>query len=96
MGKNKKTLLTEISEYYSSKLEEHGETPRGVDWNGEESQMQRFEQLCKIIDTENQFSINDIGCGYGALYDFLVNKYDQLSYLGIDVSEGMIRAAERL
>jgi cyclopropane fatty-acyl-phospholipid synthase-like methyltransferase len=95
MGKNKKTLLTEISEYYSSKLEEHGETPRGVDWNGEESQMQRFEQLCKIIDTENQFSINDIGCGYGALYDFLVNKYDQLSYLGIDVSEGMIRAAER-
>jgi SAM-dependent methyltransferase len=93
---NKKTdLLAEVAEYYTSKLAEHGETPRGVDWNGEEGQTLRFEQLCKIVDTANHFSINDLGCGYGALYDFLVNKYDEPSYLGVDVSEGMIKAAEQ-
>ena len=36
MQKNKTDLLTEVAEYYTSKLAEHGETPHGVDWNGEE------------------------------------------------------------
>lgn len=95
MQNNKTELLTEVSEYYTSKLAEHGETPRGVDWNGEEGQTLRFNQLCKIIDTENYFSINDLGCGYGALYDFLSSKNKGFSYSGIDVSEGMIKAAEQ-
>lgn len=93
---NKKTeLLTEVAEYYTAKLAENGETPRGVDWNGEESQTLRFEHLCKIVDSSNQFSINDLGCGYGALYDFLANQYEEFSYSGVDVSESMIRAAEQ-
>ena len=89
----KDTLLFEVAKYYSEKLAEHGETPRGVDWNGEESQTLRFEQLCKVIDTSNHFSINDLGCGYGALYDFLASEYESLSYFGVDVSESMIRTA---
>jgi cyclopropane fatty-acyl-phospholipid synthase-like methyltransferase len=87
-------LLTEVAEYYTIKLAEHGETPRGVDWNGEEGQTLRFEQLCKIVDTSNTFSINDLGCGYGALYDFLVTKYGNPSYIGVDVSAEMIKTAE--
>ena len=95
-GKANESLLSEVASYYSDKLAEYGETPLGVDWNGQEGQTLRFEQLCKIIDTKNHFSINDLGCGYGALYDFLVNKYDEPSYLGVDVSKEMIKAAERL
>lgn len=95
MQKIKTDLLTEVAQYYSSKLSQHGETPQGVDWNGEVSQRLRFEQLCKIIQTTNPFSINDLGCGYGALYDFLFHRYESFSYSGIDVSEDMIRAAER-
>lgn len=94
MSSNKIDLLTEVAQYYSTKLAEYGETPRGVDWNGEDGQKLRFEQLCKIIETENTFSINDLGCGYGALYDFLVSKKKSFSYLGVDVSKEMIRAAE--
>ncbi len=93
---NKKTdLLSEVAEYYSAKHAEHGQTPQGVDWNSEASQTLRFEYLCKIIDTSNQFSINDLGCGYGALYDFLANKYGMFSYTGIDVAESMIRTGEQ-
>lgn len=91
----KKDILTEVAEYYSEKLSNHGETPRGVDWNGVESQVLRFEQLCKIINTSNTFTVNDLGCGYGAFYDYLTNKYESFSYSGFDVSEGMIRSAEK-
>lgn len=95
MDKNKNDLLNEVARYYSEKLEEYGDTPRGVDWNGEESQIERFEQLCKIIDMEaSSISLNDLGCGYGALFDFLLERYTIFSYLGVDVSEEMIRAAQ--
>jgi SAM-dependent methyltransferase len=92
--KHQHGLLSEVAAYYSSKLAEHGATANGVDWNGEESQVLRFEQLCKIVDPSNPFSINDIGCGYGALYDFLFHRYGSFSYVGIDVSEDMIHAAK--
>lgn len=95
MQNHKTDLLAEVAEYYSSKLAEYGQTPRGVDWNGEESQTQRFEQLKNIINTTNHFSVNDLGCGYGAFYDFLAHRYESYFYFGIDVSVDMIRAAER-
>lgn len=94
-GITKDTILSEVATYYSEKLAQHGQSPRGVDWNGEDSQTLRFDQLCKIVDPSNQFSINDLGCGYGALYDFLFLEYTNFSYSGIDVSESMIRAAEQ-
>jgi hypothetical protein len=50
MQNNQTKLLDEVATYYAEKLAEHGDTPRGVDWNGEESQIFRFAQLCKIID----------------------------------------------
>ena len=94
MPSNKADLLNEVASYYSEKLSEYGETPRGVDWNGEGSQILRFEQLCKIIDTKaEKFSLNDLGCGYGAMLKFLHKNYSNFSYLGIDISTGMIQAA---
>jgi SAM-dependent methyltransferase len=87
-------ILTHVATYYSDKLAEHGETARGVDWNGEESQVFRFEQLCKIIEQPSAFSLNDLGCGYGALYDYLSSRYLNYFYYGYDVSPGMIRAAQ--
>lgn len=86
-------ILDEVASYYSEKLAQHGETPLGVDWNSEESQTLRFEQLCKIITVTESFTLNDLGCGYGALFEFLANKYQAFSYLGIDIAEGMIQAA---
>lgn len=93
--RNKIDLLGEVASYYSEKIVKHGNTPRGVDWNSKESQVIRFEQLCKIITPETlAFSLNDLGCGYGALLDFLSKNYSVKSYLGVDVSAEMIQAAE--
>lgn len=90
-------LLHEVANYYSSKILEFGDTPKGVDWNGELSQTLRFEQLSKIIqpDTALPFSLNDIGCGYAAFYDFLLNKYDDFEYIGLDISAEMIDVAQK-
>ena len=93
MKKNQTDLLADVAQYYSSKLDQHGETPHGVDWNGEESQVLRFEQLSKIISTQNRFTINDLGCGYGAYYSYLAAQYKAFYYEGIDVSKKMIAAA---
>ena len=91
---NKTTdIHTEVAEYYSAKLAEHGETPRGVDWNGEESQVLRFRQLSRIIDRTDGFSLNDLGCGYGAFCDYLGSLYKEFRYCGCDVSAAMVRAA---
>ncbi|MET0777250.1 MAG: class I SAM-dependent methyltransferase [Pseudomonas mandelii] len=93
MESDKTELLSEVAEYYSSKLAAHGETPQGVDWNGKEGQYLRFKQLNSIIDGEKPFSVNDVGSGYGAFYDFLQERHSAFSYDGIDVSEDMINAA---
>ena len=91
----KEEILVEVADYYSEKLEKYGQNARGVDWKGEESQVLRFQQLCKIVDTPSQYSINDLGCGYGALYDYLSQKSGDFSYTGIDVSESMVLAARQ-
>jgi SAM-dependent methyltransferase len=91
---NQTKLLDEVATYYSEKISAYGDTPRGVDWNGEESQMVRFAQLCKIIDPKTpNFSLNDLGCGYGALLDYLRDKHVNCTYLGVDVSKEMINVA---
>lgn len=88
-------ILAEVAGYYSDKLALHGATPQGVDWNGEQSQELRFEQLCRIFQSTRDFSINDLGCGYGAFLDFVSQQYDGVDYCGIDVSAEMVHAAQQ-
>lgn len=87
-------ILNEVANYYSAKLIEHGETPRGVDWNGEESQVLRFDQLTKVIPSSTGFSVNDLGCGYGSLLDYLKQHFRDFTYNGYDVSGDMVCAAQ--
>ncbi len=90
---NTPLFLSTISDYYSAKIKKHGETAQGVDWNSTASQILRFEQLSKVIAPSTPFSINDLGCGYGAYYDYLSNHYTSFSYEGIDISEEMVNSA---
>ena len=83
----------DLAGYHSGMLAEHGDTPGGVGWNDEEAQVRRFEQLVKVIDQPGGFSVNDVGCGYGALFDFLESRYRDIDYSGWDVSSDMISAA---
>lgn len=89
-------LIKDIDRYYTAKISAYGTTPAGVDWNGEASQFTRFQQLARIIPTDEQFVLNDLGCGYGSLIDYLeVDRSGQYRYLGYDVSSEMIAHARR-
>jgi SAM-dependent methyltransferase len=79
-------------EYFNEKIQKHGATPLGVDYNGEEAQQIRFEQLVKVTNPDMPFSVIDFGCGYGALFDFLQAKEWQFEYYGYDMLEKMIAA----
>lgn len=87
-------ILRSVENYYSAKIREHGQCPRGVDWNGEDSQLLRFQQLVKVIEGKSDFSIIDVGCGYGALVDYLRKNFNNYKYIGIDISEEMIISAQ--
>lgn len=95
MNPKSSDILAKVADYYSAKLAEHGETPRGVDWNGEESQVLRFDQLSKVIAQPSGFSVNDLGCGYGAMFEYLSSRYHYITYRGVDVSSDMIHAARK-
>ena len=82
--------------YYSEKLKRHGATARGVDWPSAASQYLRFVQLLKVCDFSGPFSINDFGCGYGALLEYFEFRPPAVAirYHGIDISPPMVEAAQ--
>ena len=90
------SALDAVGRYYSEKLARYGASPRGADWNGTESQELRFAQLLRVCEGQARFSLNDIGCGYGALVDYLTRSGKECDYLGVDISEPMIAQARQL
>lgn len=97
MAENFGGILGEAASYYGGKIREHGPVPRGVDWNGPDSQELRFSQLLKCCgDMRAVFSINDYGCGYGGLRAYILSHgYRDFRYVGFDVSEEMVSEAKR-
>lgn len=89
-------ILSQVNNYYSEKIIKNGPTPQGVDWNSIESQELRFEILSEIIVEKEKFSVLDFGCGFGSMYEYY-NKlnYHDFQYIGFDISESMIREANK-
>jgi SAM-dependent methyltransferase len=80
---------TRLEHYFDRALEEHGPTPRGVDWNSPEAQDLRFEQILKLFVGNGPFTVNDYGCGYGALIPYLRERGYEFAYTGYDLSQRM-------
>ncbi len=90
------SIRSRVQQYYDTKIQTHGPTARGVDWNSPESQQVRFGQLLKLIDGSLPFTINDFGCGYGALADYLQKQGQPFVYCGFDISDQVIARAKEL
>lgn len=93
---NQSNLLEKVKNYYSEKIVMHGATSQGVDWNSVESQELRFQQLLKLCKPDLFFSINDLGCGFGALYQYMQRNGYDFTYAGFDISEKMIQKAQEI
>lgn len=93
-------FLKQISQAFDHRISDHGDTAAGVLWKNPDGQLLRFELLAGILDAApatSMVSINDLGCGYGALLDFLDNLPGMLKfdYAGYDISKRMIETARR-
>jgi len=93
MPVNNPTYLQKIDNYYTEKINQHGPVPAGADWNSLESQHIRFDQLLKVIPERSHFSVLDFGCGYGAMFAYMKERFESFSYAGFDISEAMITQA---
>lgn len=89
-------LLEQVNAYYSEKVKQHGPVAQGADWKSLDSQMLRFEQLCKVVDPAEPFSILDYGCGYGALIEYLRERCLTFEYRGFDISNEMLSQARHI
>ena len=96
MNMQRARILERVSAYYTERLAVHGPTARGVDWNSRESQELRFVQLLKLCPSARPFTLNDYGCGYGALLDCLRTRGVSCDYRGYDAAEAMIAKAREL
>ncbi len=90
---NPKIDIHKVSAFFEDALQTYGASPQGVNWNSTTSQIARFEQLIKVCDLSVPFSINDYGCGCGALIEYLDEKGAKFTYAGYDISEKMIAQA---
>jgi SAM-dependent methyltransferase len=87
--------LDHVRSYFDKRIQEHGASPRGSDWNSETSQNLRFDQLLRVVEAQS-FSLLDYGCGYGALADYLVTKGFDVDYYGYDILESAIETARQV
>ncbi len=87
-------ILEKVAKYYGDKISRFGPTALGVDWNKPEYQEARFAQFLRLLPRDRRFSLLDYGCGYSAFYEYLKARGFRMEYIGCDISEGQIAAAQ--
>ena len=90
-----KLLNKQISNIYNKRFDNFNNTPKGVFWNSKLSQDLRLNIILdKILQNakSDEFSIADIGCGYGRFYEILKerNLNDKVKYHGFDINQKII------
>ena len=90
-----KLLNKQISNIYDKRFDNYNNTPKGVFWNSKLSQDLRLNIILdKILQNtkSDEFSIADIGCGYGRFYEILKERKldDKVKYHGFDINQKII------
>jgi SAM-dependent methyltransferase len=73
----------QIIDNYQSLLRQHGDSAEAAQWSPE-GQLFRFRKLVTIGDLGGR-SVLDLGCGLGALFPFLIDRFNSIDYTGIDI-----------
>jgi SAM-dependent methyltransferase len=84
--------LEKVEKLYSENIKRHGIQSKAVGWNSTETQNLRFLKLLDVVNHQfKSFSINELGVGYGELYNFLEkNNYEFSKFNGYDISQPML------
>ena len=91
-----RSIDSKIAEIYNQRFLKLGPSPEASMWFSKKRQFKRFDIIfneIKLLDKNNKRSIIDVGCGYGAFFEFLSERGadDNWSYYGYDVSNEVIK-----
>ncbi len=85
----------ETARWYADKVRRFGFDHRGLGFRNRSSQEKRFDALVELGDFHGR-RVLDVGCGFGDLLAYLVERDIHPIYTGLDVCEPMIeRCQER-
>src|SRR5512135_143902 len=85
--------MTRVSGYQKS-FDKYGVDPRSLQWKDSKSAEVRYKQIVKDIDFNGK-TVLDVGCGFGDLSDFIVQKYPDAKYTGIDITPEFVYVAHK-
>ena len=79
-------------------MKTYGSEPKAAAWRDRERQLRRFQifsGLFEIVSADTGFSVNDLGCGYGAMFEAYQDlpAFRNAQYYGYDISAGMLQQA---
>lgn len=83
-----------IYEVYNDKYKTFGYSPKALGWDKGKQDI-RFDVLTSLYDFNNK-SVLDIGCGFGDLNRVLNAKFNNYTYLGVDLVENLIHKGREL
>lgn len=88
-------ILKKVETLYTDSLKKHGVGSKAVGWTTESGQIVRFDKLVAVIENKDlSYSVNDLGCGYGAMFQYLEeNSFKLQQYNGYDISSDMLNCA---
>ena len=89
-----------LERIYSARFDEFGSQPSGSFWLNEQRQTSRFQIILNQIVTlkpRGSVSIADVGCGYGALVNFINKRpeYGRFVYFGFDINKNLVNECKR-
>ena len=79
--------------WYEDKVRRFGFDHRGLGFRNRSSQEKRFEAMLSLGDFNGR-RVLDVGCGFGDLLAFLIERDIHPLYTGLDVCEPMIERCE--
>ena len=88
-------LEYKINNSYTNRLLKYGNSPQGLFWKNSFTQIHRFELIITALNKYanlKQFTVCDIGCGYGKFFEFLRDKLKKstFQYQGCDLNNKLI------
>ena len=93
-------LERKLNRAYGDRLATLGPVPKGVFWRNESTQIARFDALLNLVAKVTPVAnprLGDVGCGYGAMLDFIQKtpRYQSFKYIGIDINRKMISSCKQ-
>ena len=85
-----------LKDHYEKTFSQFGATSRGVDWGKDDDLLLRYGKMLSVVEQRSDASVSilDVGCGYGGLLEYALERNIYLDYTGIDVAENMIDHAK--